>query len=56
MRAKQLSVVSFLMIWMTGRLITGCDQVINDRTLVPQLIETFSLSQLFGVNPVMYFC
>ena len=28
----------------------------SNRTSVPQLIETFSLFQLVGVNPVMQFC
>ena len=41
---------SLLMIWMTGRLITDCHQ---NRSLVPQLIETSVYFGWFGMNPVI---
>ena len=49
MRAKQLSVVPFedLDYWEVNHWLP------SNQTLVLQLIETFSLFQLVGVNPVM---
>ena len=42
----------FVMIWMTGGLISGCHQI----GLWPPADRDFSLFQLVGINPVIYFC